>query len=141
MSDESAKPPPKVSLLDSFLEIDAMTKGPPTLKQMGDNLRNYPLMVACFAGLGLLWTSNYVGAKIAAVLWTVWLLWFAVFTVVQSSFLVLMVTVDVLNRVPWFHREFRRSGSLLTALLGAMSTAFFFSSVFVAMSLYGALRS
>lgn len=124
-------------LFEHYLEVDKFIADGPSLKALGDNLRNYPLIVVFWAGIGLLWTKGQLVFSVAALLWGAWLAFFSVLTVIQSSFLVILVGVDLGKRVEGHNL---REKNWFVYWLAVLSAFFFMTSILLAVALYGTLR-
>lgn len=90
--------------IDRIIEVERITREGATLKNVSDNLRALTVIVAFAFAIGLLWKEAYPAAKLVAVLWGSWLLFFTAMTILQSGFL-FMVAVSDNILVPYFHKK------------------------------------
>lgn len=98
---------------DKYLEVPVMGTQVSTHKQIGDNLRAYPVIAIFGVAVSYLWTFPGWGYypswmfKVAAVVWSAWVSWYSVLTVIQTHKLL----SDSISRIApeWInrHRLFR----------------------------------
>lgn len=75
---------------DKYLEVPVIGNHVSTHKQIGDNLRAYPVIVIFGVAISYLWTFpgwQYYPSwmfKVAAVVWALWVSWYSVLTIIQT---------------------------------------------------------
>lgn len=75
---------------DKYLEFPVIGIRVSTHKQIGENLRAYPVIAIFGVAISYLWTFpgwEYYPSwmfKVAAVVWAVWVAWYSVLTIIQT---------------------------------------------------------
>jgi hypothetical protein len=119
-------------LFEHYLDIDFPKWERVNHKKIGDNLRCYPIIAAFGVAILYLWDVPYVVfgyntlvAKIASVIWGIWLAWFALLTVFQTAWIFSSAFPDLINLVGQPQTKAARRAWLFIALLSSTAAGFF----------------
>lgn len=98
---------------DKYLDFPVIGIQVSTHKQIGDNLRAYPVIAIFAVAVSYLWTFpgwEYYPSwmfKVAAVVWAAWVTWYSVLTIVQTHKLLSDSIFTVMPEWISRHRRFR----------------------------------
>lgn len=123
-----------------YLEWDPQSDKPATYKQLSDNLRAYLTIGAYIIVLHYLWNFGpyripawvYKGT---AILWGLWIFWFAVLTVMHTFYLYMNTAAELIVFLtkPFISQKVKEEG--LTETHNAILTLFFLPFVFAGFAL------
>lgn len=115
-----------------LIEADRIAKEGPTLKNVADNLRTLAVIVAMALVVGFMFNhkSGNIGIQITAAIWSVWIGWYGLLAVAQTSVLVMYAFMfsPIGNWLIW---RSERVKSAVIWVLALLVMCFAFSTLFL----------